>query len=243
MDKNENTIKSIQLNTRFADNTDLTNPIWTIQPSINDIEAFKIKSLVLPISAYNIDTYNNKLKMIQNISGTTSANTITMTTQNYNSSNIGTYLTSALNSQGNLYMTATFQTASNKLCLASTTGTFYLTDTTNDVYETLGFTTSSSFVSTYTGRSCVDLSGVKVLNLQSNSLDGIDISGFNNRILGSIPIDEGVNSIASYQDDSADYIETNISNLSQISITLKDEKYREIVQRNHWSVVLNLKTG
>lgn len=241
--KNENSIVSILLDTRNADNSDLSSPVWTLNPSIESIEAFKIKSMIIPISSYNIDTYNNSLKIFQNISGSTSTNTAVLPSQNYNSSNIGGLLTTTLNSQGNLYMTASFQTSSNKLTLVSTTGSFYIMDVSNDCYENLGITTSTTLVSSYTGGNCVDLSGVKTIHLQSNSLDGIQIPGLNNRILGSIPIEESVNSIAYYADDGNDYIDTNISSISQIRIDLKDEKFRKLVQRNHYSINLNLKTG
>ena len=180
--------------------------------------------------------------MYQNIGGTTSTNLITMTPQNYNSSNIASSLQTAMNSQGNLYMSVNFSTFANKLIFGSTTGTFYFMDPGNskDCYENLGISVGNSAVSTYTAGNCIDLSGVKVINLESNSLDGIDISGYNRRILASIPIEESINSIASYQDDGNDYIETNISDISQITISLKDEKYRDIIQRSPWSLTLNL---
>ena len=242
MEKN-NTIKSIQLNTRFADDpTNLSNPTFTISPNITGIEAFKIKNMIIPISSYNIDDNNKFIKMYQNIGGTTSTNLITMTPQNYNSSNIASSLQTAMNSQGNLYMSVNFSTFANKLIFGSTTGTFYFMDPGNskDCYENLGISVGNSAVSTYTAGNCIDLSGVKVINLESNSLDGIDISGYNRRILASIPIEESINSIASYQDDGNDYIETNISDISQITISLKDEKYRDIIQRSPWSLTLNL---
>ena len=242
MEKN-NQIKSIQLNTRFADDpTNLSNPTWTISPNITGIEAFKIKNMIIPISSYNIDQNNCYLKMFQNVSGTTTTNLITMTSQNYNSSNIASSLQTAMNSQGSLYMSVNFSTSANKLVFGSSTGSFYFMDPGNskDCYEALGISVGNSAVSTYTAGNCIDLSGVKVINLESNSLDGVDISGYNRRIIGSIPIDESVNSIASYQDDSTDYIYTNISDISQISILLRDEKYRDLVQRSHWSLTLNL---
>jgi len=238
-----NTIKSIQLNSRFADDpSNLSNPTWTISPNITGIESFKIKNMIIPISSYNIDDNNKYIKMYQNVSGTTTTNLITMTSQNYNSSNIASSLQTFLNSQGSLYMSVNFSTSANKLMFGSSTGSFYFMDTGNgkDCYENLGISVGNSAVSTYTAGNCIDLSGVKVINLESNSLDGIDISGYNRRIIGSIPIEESVNTIASYQDDSTDYIDTNIFDISQITISIKDEKYRDLVQRSHWSLTLNL---
>lgn len=242
MENNTNKIKAIQLNTRFADNSDLSNPTWTISPNLIGIEGFKLKNLLIPLSSYNIDNYNNAIKMYQNVSGTTTTNLITMTSQNYNSGNIASQLQTAMNSQGNLYMTCTFNTSSNLLSMTSSTGSFYFMNCSNDCYEELGLTVGTSAVSSLTAGNCINLSGVQVLNLQSNSLDGIQIPSLNKKLIASIPVDDSLTNIYSYYDDSADYIETNINDLSQISINLLDQKYRPIVQRSHWSLQLNLQT-
>jgi hypothetical protein len=242
MDK-QSSIKSLQFNTIFADNADLSNPVWTIQPNINSIGGFKVKNVCIPLTSYNIDTYNNKISIFEKItsSGNTQSNVVSIPIGNYNSLNIGSALTTALNSQGTLYMTCNFSTLSNLLNFNSTTGTFYFQPITNHAFYELGITSGTSLVSTYTAGNCLDLSGIKLLNLQTNSLDGTDIVGNNNRIICSIPIEESVNTISTFTDDSSDYIDSNIQSISQISVNLKDQYYRDIITRNHWNFTLNLK--
>jgi hypothetical protein len=242
MDK-QNSIKSLQLNTIFADNTDLSNPVWTIQPNINAIEGFKVKNVCIPLTSYNIDTYNNKISIFEKITSNsnTQSNVVTIPIGNYNSLNIGGALTTALNSQGTLNMTCNFSTLSNLLNFNSTTGTFYFQPITNHAYYELGITSGTNLVTSYTAANCLDLSGIKLLNLQTNSLDGTDIVGNNNRIICSIPVEESVNTISTFTDDSGDYIDSNIHSISQISVNLKDQYYRDVVTRNHWSFTLNLK--
>lgn len=235
-------IKSLNFNTAFSDNQDETNPRWTFE-KINGVQSIKVKNCMVPLALDNITSYNNTLKVLQNISGTTSANIITLPIGNYNSSNFTTALQTGLNSLGNLYYTASFNTFGNKITISSSTGSLSLLNYSNNVYTELGLnslqigTTSNSLTMT----DPIDLSGIKQLNILSN-INACDVIGQNYNLLASIPVEESLNTISTFIDHSNDYVETNNNEINTLSLEIRDEKFRKVSLNKDWNITINFLT-
>ena len=236
-------IKSINLNTAFSDNSNKSNPQWTFE-KINGVKSVKVKNIMIPLTSNNISSYNNTLKVIQNISGTTSGNLCNIPVGIYNSTNFTTALQIALNSTGNLFYSTTFDTFGNKISITNSTGTFNFASNDNNVYNELGLDNDQiniAAASSLTMTDPIDLSGIKSLNIVSN-INACNVIGQNYNILTSIPVDESLNTISIYEDNSADYIETSNKEIGQISLEIRDEKFRKVSINKDWSLTLNLLT-
>ena len=236
-------VKQLQLSSINSTNKSHSNPNFVITPPLQFNGNLKVKSVNIPLTSYNIDQYNNTLKVYEKITsgGVTQNNLITIPVGNYNSSNFLTALQTGLNSAGSLYYSCTFSTFSNLLTITQSTGSFGLMTYTNSVYNELGVFDSSLNItsnSTLITDAPLDLSGIKVLNICSNiPTDNSGLSQYN--VLCSVPIEESTNTLSLFQDDSSDYISTGLDNLNYINLELRDSLFRKINQKNNWSLVLN----
>ena len=238
--------KIVNLNTAFSQNASHSAPLWTLSPSIEFDGFLKIKNINVPLSSYNIDTNNNKLKIYEKVTGSTTStyNTVTISAGNYNSSNLTTILQNSLNSQGSLYYTVSFSTFSNLLTITQSSGSFSFNSVGNAIYNELGIQWSSLGVTSansITSDNPIDLSGIKNLYITSNIVSydsGIQING--NTAFCSIPVNSSTNTIDLYQDDSNDYIECNTNNLNYLQLNLYDNYFRPINQKTPWSISLSL---
>lgn len=69
-----------------------------MQKEIVEIHSLKVKSALIPLSFYTVDSRNNKLYFVEQATGT--LRTATITTGNYNSSTISAVIKSALDTEG-----------------------------------------------------------------------------------------------------------------------------------------------
>ena len=236
-------IISVNLNTNYSENTDLNNPRWILPKNINNIKAIKLKNIVIPLSSYNVNQYNNKFFLKEN------STTITgqISVGNYSSTNFPSILASALNFytvQPTTY-TVTMNTNNSTLVFGGSNAfSFEQSSTKTDIYSQIGIKTSqlSTQVTSLTAGNSIDLSGIKSLNIVCPTIPAITVVGENYNLLASIPIDSSLNSVLAFNDESNDYIDTEMGSINEISIQLKDLEFRSIDQRTDYALTINFIT-
>jgi len=190
----------------------------------SDIIGYKVKSAVIPIDIYTIDSRNNKVYIDD---GT--AYTATIASGFYNSTTILVALKTALDATASaLVFTCTYNSVTNKITI-SATGSFSVKTGVNNAYYELGITTADLNISaaSLTPTTGIDLSGLKVIYVYSN-LNGVDIVNSNSKCLLSIPIDEQSADVVIFKDDSSDYIGLNNVAVNSMNFILYDERNRSI---------------
>ena len=239
-------IYSLYLNTIYRDAGTISSPQFTINPSFNDIQAYKVKQFVCPLSVPVVDSRNNKIYFAES-SGTLKTASLGEL-QDPSPTVFASTIQTALNSIGNSAYAVSYNTSSNKLVIANSTGTFRfstngsLNDTPHVFYEAgLMNSLNTSLTTSYTSEN-IDISGIKQINIFSNNLSNINIVGRNRNLLTSIITEESNLSVSQFQDDSADFIKTNNNNLSNIQLELRDERFRSITLDKDFTLQLLLKS-
>lgn len=127
--------KSIVLSSNYRSTGSLSNPEFILKNPIANIHSVKLKSAMIPLTFYNIDTHNNKLYLVEQANPSTTI-TCTISPGNYTSTTILTALKSALELEGEDTYTVTFDSTTNKLTIAGTD--FKLVSGSNNLYYELG---------------------------------------------------------------------------------------------------------
>lgn len=236
-------IQSVYLNTSYSENKNLNNPRFILDNPLENVKAVKVKSVSIPLSNYNINQYNNQYKINGSVGSILVGNYIASPTSTQGNS-FTHKLRESINTTTGESFNITFNTFSN-VCILSNANPFTFQSIGNSVYKNIGITDNQldNSNTSLTGANTLDLSGLKCLNILSPNINGIQLVGLNNYTsLCSIPIDESLNTISTYTDTSNDYIETNSKNISEITLSLKDEFFNPINQLNDWSININFIT-
>lgn len=147
----------------------------------------------IPFSFYNINIYNNILKI--QVGATTY--TLTLTRGNYNANTLITEIQNKLISQGITDLTLTISSITGCLTFTKVTGNFTLLFSGSTIFKVLGFDTQTDYISIgglLTAPYPLNLLGTLRLRIISNELqclnyDSANKSAFN--VLASIPIEAG----------------------------------------------------
>lgn len=232
-------LQSVCCNTEFRTTGTKANPSFIMNCAINNIKAVKIKTCMMPLTFYTIDERNNKIYFEENNDGITL--TATLNSGIYTSSTISAEIKSALDNAGALTYTVSYSATTNKLTISSTN--FKFKDGIANAYYEMGITNDDINVpsSVFSPSEVIDLSGVKCINVVSN-INAIRVLGKSYSILGSIVAEEFQNEISTFQDDGQDYVNCNISALSDISFNLYDHRFRQITPQKDYSITINFLT-
>lgn len=236
-------LNAITLNTvNRITNSDISSPIYFVDKTLYNVRGFKVKNITIPLTVYTIDSRNNKL-YLQETAGITSI--VTLTSQNYTASQIATELASKLSaaSQGGKTYTVTYNSQTNKLTISASSGTFAFVDGDDNANYELGITSSDLgvFASSLTPSTPIDLSGVKCLSVVCPSFSSrYSIDNYN--VIASATINERVGDIASYSDNSSDYITTQENSISSLAFFLVDERGRRLTLNKDWLLTLYVLT-
>ena len=231
-------IKSLQFNTYLRNAGEIASPVFYLPQNIQNISSLKLKSLSIPLSIFTFDSRNNT--GILSDLGTTNFN-LTITPGNYNGTTLATELSRILNLTALHTFTVTYNLASNNLSITST-GTFnFIQGNLNNFYAELGITINTVLATTYT-TSSINLLGIQQLNIGSN-IGAQDIVNSKFKLVGSVPIEEANSTLSTFFDNSNDYINYEIPNLTEISFQLYDSRFRPITMNQDFVITLNFQLG
>lgn len=214
---------------------DFSNHPYIIDQS--DVYLLGVNSACIKVTWYNVNTYNNLLKL--------SGVTYTIPPSNYNVYTLATVLTSMLTA---LNITVTYDDIDNNYTLTSTTVDFNISsESTCDELLGLDFTLNNILYSTsksLEGALIADLSYTTVVNVTSPELINENIDTFSisaaSDILESIEVT--VNSLGIIYYKGTTYTQIFKKVIDRFTIILKDENNRVLDMRGGWyTMKLNFK--
>lgn len=222
----DSNIVSYQFNTQFKDTySSLQAPSFS-DVEINDCVAYRVKSAIIPLSIYTIDSRNNKIYITETTSG---AATATITSGYYTSVTFPAALKTALDAACTSNFTVSYSSLTNKLTFLSDNETFKFRSGVNNAYYECGINTEDlevvGLTETPTGQ--LDLSGTSVINVVSNIGTNV-LSGTSYKLLCSIVCDESQMSLATYENNSSEYYQLDTRNIDNITFSLYDNRMRQI---------------
>lgn len=195
-----------------------------------------VKSAVIPMSIYIINSYNNFISFTDNTSTTTS---ITITEGNYNANSFTDYLNNNFTDYD-----FTFDIITNKFTITNNLSRNFTLNSTTTCLEVLGFLKSTSYTSSsysLTSSFVCDFSGTNYLKVCSNFMTmNIDSqTGKMSDILLNIPLDEVSGGVSYYS--NKDNYKTIISDkhIPYINLRFYDED-NNLVNFNNKNVFVQL---
>jgi hypothetical protein len=200
--------------------------------------AVSVVNASIPIGAYNVNSTNNIL-VLRNVV-TDVISTVTITPGNYTI----TQLIAELTTNTPAEYEYTYTPKINKMSVYNTTHNFQILSTTT-MWELLGLqknTVVTSTFKTYHFPNCVNMSGLKCVNIHLDNVNTKSISSFTktiSTIIGNIPVDVNSSGVVSYNLSNAYEIPIPINSLDYINIGLRDDLGNYIENNGiHWSITL-----
>jgi hypothetical protein len=133
----------------------------------------------------------------------------------------------------------------NRIYISNTSGNEFTFKVSTGLAEPLGFEPNKSYSSitgTISAPNCVNMSGLRSINIHMDNLNTKNISSFtksSSTIIANVPVDVNSMGIVSYN-LSCDYeVPVPISSIDYINLMLRDNQ-NNLIQNNgiHWSVTL-----
>lgn len=193
----------------------------------------------IPIGQYNISSETDSVILTFKETGQPEF-PVTITCGNYT---INTLL-DALRSNTPSQYTYTYLAYRNKIFISNSTSNFTVKASTS-LCEALGLNvgeTLSSQSQTVICPNCVNMSGLRNINIHLDNVNTKNISSFtksSSTIIASIPVDTNAGGVLSYNLSSDYEIPVPISNLDYINILLKNDLGQYILNNGiHWSLTL-----
>jgi hypothetical protein len=192
----------------------------------------------IPIGAYNINSTNHIL-VLKNLT-TNVVSTIVVSAGNYTITQLIDNLTSNTPAE----YTYTFLPLRNKIFITHSSAEFQVLSTTT-MWEPLGLqrnTTQTSVTGTCLFPNCVNMSGLRNINIHLDNLNTKNISSATksvSTIIASVPVDVNSSGVLSYNLANNYEVPVPISSLDYINILLKDD-LGNFIENNgiHWNVTL-----
>lgn len=231
----------VNLNSKFRDSGSISDYKVNLDLPRNVCE-FKLLEVDVPLSMFVINS-NNIIPFIES-STPLITRTATISQGNYNSLDISTAISTAMNLSGTQTYTVTYDNITNYITI-SATSTFSLQfSNPSSLYYILGFPqTNTAFSTTFTSSSPINLSpsGVYVLSIQGLGLQTL-IRSFKQAVSGHYPIFLKGNSYewASWQNDIFDWIKCTYSG-GTLGISLLYPDGSQVFLNSDWSVTFLLK--
>lgn len=194
-----------------------------------------VQNFVCPYTFYNINSNNNYLAYIENLT----AKSLYITPGNYNTNTLITELKLSM-----VNFTITYNSTTNKLKFVNSLYDFTLSSTSTCL-SLLGFLNSSSNLSSSNkiliSSTCVNLSPYRCIcistNLKTFSINKSYVN--NNSILASIPINSAPNSIIVYENKNNFKSNTFSNQISTINLKLIDHAFKSLdLNGCHWTITL-----
>jgi hypothetical protein len=213
----------------------ISKPKQAVEFSVSVINAS------IPIGQYNIasmDNTNNTVTIVD----PSYTNPIVMTIPNGNYTI--TSLLTDIQSRGPPQYVWTYIAYKNRISVSNPNQNFTLT-VSNSLFEPLGLAKGVTYSSTnksITSPNCVNMSGLRNLNIHLDNVTTKNITSFTksaSTIIASIPVDINSGGVLSYNLSSDYEVPVPISNLDYINILLKDD-LGNFIQNNgiNWGITL-----
>lgn len=229
------------LNTQFAENSSLSKPAWLVSNPTENISGVRVKSMEMVNSFNVIDTRNNQISFTEN---TNSSLVCTFPTGNIYPPTFPATFAQCLSSIGTLTYTGIYNTTSNTMSISTNNSANNITFNSvgNSIYYEAGLLSNQNIkMSTNFTSGYIDLSGVKVVNMNCNEFYKTAlVLGSNQNCIASVPIGVNFGYVFSYQNPSNAFITCELQNLGKISLTLFDEFYRSLTVNSPWQMSLQL---
>ena len=228
-------IQSLTFNTLIA-NRGNSEPQFCLSSPIYSSEGYSVTSFYGVNSFYTIDSRNNKFSFSESDTSST-VRTVTIPTGNYTVTSFITQLTTSMNAAGTQVYAITKSDLTNIITITAPTKTWRILAVANDCYYESGFKVSSSNALVQTASSVYDFSGVKILNISSNSFGNGNnvLVGKSLNIIASIPITVPALGVISFTNNSS-FISTSISELTTVEFIIYDELFRQLTILNPWQI-------
>ena len=229
-------IQSLTFNTLFA-NRGYSEPQFCLTSPIYSSEGYLVSSFYGINSFYTIDSRNNKFSFSESDSSST-IRTVTIPSGNYTVTAFMTQLATLMTSAGTQTYVLTKNDLTNIITITAPTKTWRILSVQNDAYYESGFTASSSNSLAQVGSNVYDFSGVKVINISSNSFGNGNnvLIGKSLNIIASIAISVPALGVISFQNNNNNFISTSISELTTVEFIIYDELFRPLTILNPWSI-------
>lgn len=234
-------INAITLNTiSRTSNSEISNPIYFLDKALYNLRSYKVKNITIPLSIYTIDSRNNKLLVQED---TDEPVEITLTPQNYTATQFASELKTKMDAITTKVYTITYNSQTNKFTITVDTGDFAFLDVPNNCYYEMGLTSDQLNVSddTITSGKPADLSGLKVISVVCPSFSS-NYTQNNYNIIASATINERSGDIASFNDNSFDYINIRENTINSLQFILIDERGRRLSVSNDWILTILFQT-
>jgi hypothetical protein len=240
-------VSSYIFNSTFRNSGTISAPTFIIEPALQDISSYKIKSAKIPLSVPIIDGRNNKL-YIQETGG--SILTATIASGNYNANTITSAVQTAINAVMSTQANVSYSAVDNKIIISNGTGpSFKFVEnslplygaSSRHAYYELGLLDDVDVWGTSHTTANIDLSGVNELHIVSN-FGNSSVVNRNLNLLGTINVEEENLSVSTHEDHSNDFIESNTNTLSYLSMSFVDGRYRPITLDKDFSINLLIKS-
>lgn len=192
----------------------------------------------IPIGQYIVNETNNILVLKNVVTNITS--TVTITPGNFTI----TQLIAELTTNTPAEYVYSYTSRINKMSIYNTNDNFQILSTTT-MWELLGLqrnTTVISVLKTYSFPNCVNMSGLRNINIHLDNLNTKNIASLtksSSTIIGNIPMDVNSMGVVSYNLSNNYEIPVPISSIDYINILLKDDLGKFIENNGiHWNVTL-----
>jgi hypothetical protein len=215
----------------------ISKPKKAIQYSVSVVNAS------IPIGQYNIQNIDNTENTVTIVdSGYPNPIILTIPNGNYTI----TSLLTDIQSRGPSQYVWTYIPYKNRISVSNPNVNFTLT-VSNSLYEPLGFSKGVTYTSTsksITSPNCVNMSGLKAINIHLDNVNTKSISSFTkstSTIIGNIPVDVNSGGVVSYSLSNNYEIPVPINSLDSINIVLKDDVGHYINQNGiSWAITLKM---
>jgi len=198
-----------------------------------------ISNASIPYSWYNVNTYNNVLRV--DFSNDTNIS-YTFSTGNYNTRTLVSYLSTLMTD-----FTITYNKLTNKMLFTHSSLNFTFNNTYSTCFELLGFKRTFSPTSNtlaLTSNICCNLNGTRNVNIYCNyqSDNILHADKLDRTFLGSILVNTTPTGVITYENpNNLNKINTLINNLNKINLELCDDKGRPLdLNGVDWSLGLLL---
>ena len=233
-------IKSINFSTFL--NSKKQQVVFNLERAILNTNAYAVTQFSTTNSFLNIDSRNNQLKFTESLPAETTF-TATITPGNYTVTTLMAEIKVQMEAEGTLTYNLTNNALTDIITITATSDLFRLESVTSNIYYEIGFigTLDATFTIAKTAPDSFDLSGVKVIYIQSSNFGNdrnINVNSSMNLIC-SIQVDVPYQGVISHQ-PPLNFINTRIPEMRSVEFALYDEHLRLLDVRSNWAMTFSL---
>jgi len=205
----------IAINSRDRLIGDSNNFEYRLGRVVQDVYAFSVSWLSLPIASYKVNETNNKFDV--------GVSTITITEGDYTKTTLATEIQTQLQAVDANYSCSV---SGNYLTISHTSSNFILSfNVDNSAYELMGFIKTGSYTGTtsYTSPNSVNLYGSQVVHLTSKELGQQSINDAYDNVVQSFVIDATYGNVHVYENNTPTVKKITTKNLDKLDFAIRKD--------------------